>query len=362
MPSVLAQSESVRPGRNLVRQLHPTRDSVSCEFQGNCWDVIDDISLLILRIDESTRVCDCFERMLERRPLAGRVIAVPETRELEKLTAMLEERGATALRYPLVRIVDAPDRMGVMAWLRDFAAGAFDDLILMTGEGLSRLLAFARRAGLDREVIKALGEVRTITRGSKTSRALREIGCLPHIMVELPTTEGIIDALGDQDFAGHTVGLQLAGQQPNERLAHYLTGTGALVRAVAPYMYEPGIDHERVLELIGRLADGSVDTIAFTNSAQVERLFAAAQAVGKQDLLRSGLSRSRIATIGPVAAKALRQRGFRIDIVPTSSFFMRTLVNEIVFALRRPRHFRDSQPAAARILRAVRRRERDDSR
>src|SRR6266540_6456368 len=83
MPSVLAQSESVRPGRNLVRQLHPTRDSVSCEFQGNCWDVIDDISLLILRIDESTRVCDCFERMLERRPLAGRVIAVPETRSEE---------------------------------------------------------------------------------------------------------------------------------------------------------------------------------------------------------------------------------------------------------------------------------------
>jgi hypothetical protein len=41
---------------------------------------------------------------------------------------------------------------------------------------------------------------------------------------------------------------------------------------------------------------------------------------------------------------------------------MRTLVNEIVLALRRPRHLRESPPAAARILLAVRRRGRDDNR
>jgi len=324
--------------------------------------MIADIFIAHSRIDESRHVCDCFERMLERRPLAGRVIAVPEARELEKLAAMLEDKGATTLRYPLVRIADAPDRASVVTWLRALAAGSFDDLILMTGEGLSRLLVFARRAGLDREVVRALGEVRTITRGSKTSRALRELGCLPHIAAELPTTEGIIDALGEQDLGGHTVGLQLAGQEPNARLSHFLAGAGAFVRAVAPYVYEPGIDDARAFDLIRRLADGSVDTIAFTNSAQVERLFAMAEIRGAEELLTAGLSRTRIATIGPVAAKALRQRGFRIDIVPTSSFFMRTLVNEIVVALRHPRHLREAQPAAARMLRGERRRGRDGSR
>ena len=42
--------------------------------------------------------------MAARKPLAGRVIAVPETRELERLSGMLEQKGATTLRYPLVGV------------------------------------------------------------------------------------------------------------------------------------------------------------------------------------------------------------------------------------------------------------------
>jgi uroporphyrinogen-III synthase len=81
--------------------------------------------------------------VLLSKPLAGRVIAVPESRQLEKLAAMLEEKGATALRFPLVDTRDAPDARVVEAWLGELCAGGFDDLILMTGEGLSRLLGFA---------------------------------------------------------------------------------------------------------------------------------------------------------------------------------------------------------------------------
>ena len=36
-------------------------------------------------------------------PLAGRVIAVAETRELDVFAALLERRGARVLRYPLVQ-------------------------------------------------------------------------------------------------------------------------------------------------------------------------------------------------------------------------------------------------------------------
>ena len=72
-------------------------------------------------------------------PLAGRVIAIAETRELEVLAALLERRGATVLRYPLVQIIDAADPAPVLAWLRRFSDGACDDLILLTGEGLRRL-------------------------------------------------------------------------------------------------------------------------------------------------------------------------------------------------------------------------------
>ena len=41
--------------------------------------------------------------------LSGRRIALPETRELDRLARMLEEQGAETLRCPLIAIRDAPD-------------------------------------------------------------------------------------------------------------------------------------------------------------------------------------------------------------------------------------------------------------
>jgi uroporphyrinogen-III synthase len=41
--------------------------------------------------------------------LAGRRIAVPETRELDVFAQMLERHGANVVRCPLVAIRDVPD-------------------------------------------------------------------------------------------------------------------------------------------------------------------------------------------------------------------------------------------------------------
>ncbi len=59
--------------------------------------------------------------------LTGRTVAVPETRELDVFSSMLERRGATVLRCPLVAILDAPDPQPVLEWLRAFCAGSCDD-------------------------------------------------------------------------------------------------------------------------------------------------------------------------------------------------------------------------------------------
>ena len=77
---------------------------------------------------------------MQEQTLAGRTIAVPETRELDVFSAMLERRGATVLRCPLVAILDAPDPQPVLAWVRRFNTGEFHDLVLLTGEGLRRIL------------------------------------------------------------------------------------------------------------------------------------------------------------------------------------------------------------------------------
>src|SRR5258707_13307882 len=113
------------------------------------------------------------------RPLEGRTAALAEGRQLEELARMLESEGAIALRCPLVSILDAPDPGPVVAWLGDLAADRFGYVVLMTGEALRRLLGFAEREGLREPGGAALARTKTVTRGPKPVRALREIGVKP---------------------------------------------------------------------------------------------------------------------------------------------------------------------------------------
>ena len=128
---------------------------------------------------------------MDSQPLAGRTVAVPETRELEVFAAMLERRGASVVRCPLVAIRDAPDPAPVLAFARGFAGGSCDDLILTTGEGLRRILACIERhePALRDRFLAALARVRKITRGPKPARALRELGLKP----DLPGIQGNLE-------------------------------------------------------------------------------------------------------------------------------------------------------------------------
>ena len=68
--------------------------------------------------------------MSERsHPLSGRLIALPETRELDRLAGMLEEQGAKTLRCPMVAILDLDDDGAALEWLRRLASGGFDGFL-----------------------------------------------------------------------------------------------------------------------------------------------------------------------------------------------------------------------------------------
>jgi hypothetical protein len=73
--------------------------------------------------------------------LKGKRIAVPEMRELEVFSALLERRGAEVLRCPLVTIYDSPHSAQVLAFAVKLADGGFDDFVLITGEGLTRIMS-----------------------------------------------------------------------------------------------------------------------------------------------------------------------------------------------------------------------------
>jgi uroporphyrinogen-III synthase len=261
-------------------------------------------------------------------PLQGRTVALAEGRQLEELAQMLEKEGAIPLRCPMVSILDAPDSPAVLSWLRELAAGRFDYVVLMTGEALRRLLAFAEREGLNEQVVAAFGKTCTLTRGPKPIQALRQVGLAPSKVADTPTTEGVIATLRREDLRGKTVGVTLYGE-PNPTLVQFLDQAGAMVRTVLPYVYAPAADADRVAQLIERMAHGEVDIFIFTSSPQVERLYEVAAKRGLQGLLKQGIERTRIAAVGPVVAETLKQKGARVDICPEQGFVMKNLVQQI---------------------------------
>lgn len=267
------------------------------------------------------------------QPLAGRTIALPEARELDRLAELVAEAGGAALRCPLVAIRDAPDPGPSEAWLRALAAGELDDVVLLTGEGLRRLLATAERLDIKAGVVAALGRVRKVTRGPKPARVLHEIGLAADLAPPVPTSAGVIEALTALDLRGRRVGVQLYGEEPNRPLVEALERAGAAVRTVAPYVYASASDGAAVLALIDALDAGRVDAIAFTSASQVDRLFEVAVGAGAEARLRAALARARVAAIGPIVVDALERRGARIDVVPEKGFVMRRLVNALAEAL-----------------------------
>src|ERR1700720_2209952 len=265
-------------------------------------------------------------------PLAGRRIALPETRELDRLAHMFEEQGAETLRCPLVAIRDAPDPAPVRDWLIRLP---FDDLILYTGEGLRRLHGFARRLDIEAGFLDGLRSARKITRGPKPERALRELGLKSDLRAETPTTDGLIATLSALDLRGRRVGVQLYPGAPEARFTDFLRQAGAEPDPVLPYVYAAAADDEKVVELIDRMAGRAVDAIAFTSSPQVQRLFEVAAATQREEVLPTALQGIQIGAVGPIVAEELRRRGVEATIIPDPGYFMKPFVSAFLAAFSR---------------------------
>src|SRR3984893_17808101 len=185
--------------------------------------------------------------------LNGYRILILETREEAQFSRLLAEQGADVLQCPMFTIHDAPDPAPVEAWIRRFIAKPFDDFVLMTGEGLRRLIKQTQRIAVDQDVAEMLSRV---------------------------------------DLAGHRLGLQLYPEKDHSVLIGAITAQGAEVDTVLPYVYDAQAADTNIVTAIDEMAQGRIDAIALTSSGQVRRLMEVAQAFGCEALLRGGLART----------------------------------------------------------------------
>ena len=266
--------------------------------------------------------------------LNGYRILILESREEAQFSRLLAEQGADVLQCPMFAINDAPDPAPIEAWIRRAIDKPFDDLVLMTGEGLRRLMKVVRRIGLEQEFIASLGKARKFARGPKPGRALREIGLEPQQTTEKPTSEGIAEMLARVDLAEHRVGLQLYPDKDHGALIGAITAQGGKVDPVTPYVYDAQAADANIVTAIDEMAKGAIDAIALTNLGQVRRLMDVARARGCEDRLRRGLERTQVASVGPVVSDELRSQGLRTDIYPANdAYFIKPLISAMAAAL-----------------------------
>ncbi|MBQ8101512.1 MAG: uroporphyrinogen-III synthase [Afipia sp.] len=266
--------------------------------------------------------------------LEGYRILILETREEAQFSRLLQEQGANVLQCPMFTIRDAPDPAPVEAWIRLFIAKPFDDLVLMTGEGLRRMMKVAQRIGLDQDFIAAIAKAKRYARGPKPVRALREIGLEANVQTETPTSEGVAAMLAQQDLKGHRVGLQLYPDKDHSKLIGAITSYGATVETVLPYIYDGQAADTNIVAAIDEMAQRRVDAIALTSSGQVRRLVDVARAHNCEDKLRAGLAQTPVASVGPVVSDELKAYGLRTDIYPANeSFFMKPLISAMATVL-----------------------------
>jgi uroporphyrinogen-III synthase len=261
-----------------------------------------------------------------KKKFTGVHIALPESRQLDVLANLFEKRGATLLRCPLVSILDSPDSFIIEAWLKAFILSPPDLFIVLTGEGIKRLVGFAERAGILEAWSAALGGVYILARGPKPNRALKSLKLQANELAIEPTTDGIIKSLENKDLSQLKVSVQLYGEDPNEKLQYYLKSLGASFEVVAPYIYASDVDTEKVVELIQALASQQINIICFTSKAQYLRLELVAKHSGLSHLLKTGLLQTKIVAVGPVVADQLSANGYDIAAMPKEKYFMKPMV------------------------------------
>lgn len=279
--------------------------------------------------------------------LEGYRILILETREEAQFSRLLQEQGAHVLQCPMFTIHDAPDPAPIEAWIRLFIDKPYDDLVLMTGEGLRRMMKVARRIGVDQDFVAAIAKAKRFARGPKPVRALREIGLEADVQTETPTSEGVAAMLAQENLKGHRVGLQLYPDKDHGKLIAAITALGATVEPVLPYIYDGQAADTNIVAAIDEMAQRRVDAIALTSSGQVRRLVDVARAHNCEDQLRAGLKQTPVASVGPVVSDELKANGLHTDIYPANdSFFMKPLISAMATALNKtPPRLQNAAPS-----------------
>jgi uroporphyrinogen III methyltransferase / synthase len=235
----------------------------------------------------------------EKRPLLGKRIVVTRTRkQASVLSNKLRALGAYVIELPTIRIEPPSD-------LREFAelvqdAHMYDWIVFTSANGVEAFFGIFFKLYED---AREIGGVRIAAIGPATAQRVKDF----HLHVDLQPDEFVAEAVS-REFKKHGSIenlriLLVRAEKARDTLPKELSALGAIVDQAFAYRTVP--ETRDTSGARRQLAEDGADLITFTSSSTVENFLALGLPWPK---------RMRIATIGPITSKTVRDQGLKVDV------------------------------------------------
>ncbi|TMI26231.1 uroporphyrinogen-III synthase [Candidatus Bathyarchaeota archaeon] len=188
----------------------------------------------------------------------------------------------------------------------------------IVGEGPVDWLVFMSPTGVDVffDMLKshssvlpsALGQIRIMAVGPKTSGALRRQGVQDVVVPEKYSSSGIADHLSRLETKGQRVVL-VRSSAADDRLSGSLASNGAAVETITIYQSLIPTNSESVFDFLARLEKGQFQAVLFTSAASASNLFSMAEYEIPKSLLVKLMRLPLVGAIGPATAEKLQELG-----------------------------------------------------
>lgn len=236
----------------------------------------------------------------EHQPLHGQVVVVTRMRDqVAALSAPLQAAGAEVIEAPTIELALVENTDPLDAAIRNMSS--YQWLVLTSTNGVDALFARLDALGLD---VRSLAGPKVAAIGSATARRLMERG----VRADLIPTEAVGEALADEMLragaAGQSV-LLLRGDLAREAIPAALRSRGATCDDIPVYCT---VKPARLPEdFLAAFDAGRIDWITLTSPSSLVNLLELLNAPR-----RGRLSTIRLASIGPVTTRAIRDAGLEV--------------------------------------------------
>jgi len=241
-------------------------------------------------------------------------VAILETRLGAQLADLVRQRGGVPFHAPALAELPDLEPEKIRALVQSLEKQPAKLFIFQTGVGTRALFAATDALGSTQAFLKILDQAVVAARGPKPTGALRSRSVrIDRNAADPFTTKEILESIKDVEVKGQRVIIQRFGTV-NAELDRALEARGAQVTEIPTYRWSLPQDTKPLEDLVGALGRGELHAVVFTNAEQARNLFAVAEKLDKVAALKDSLNRILVASIGPVASAALRERQVNIGL------------------------------------------------